>query len=456
MKSRRDKLKSIQDIFFLYLKPLKYNYYGKLKKFANNKLDHMKFIYITVSVLLLIVFSISLNFLGIKNHIYKTYPNLELRKKMFSKQSVMHHFKNDYNDNFLPETQFLELNFKKISLIFHKSLKSKNSYNNKPNDGIKTFFIEPVENNLLIIDAFGNFYFEDIKFIKNKKSTENSIKLKKITSNFSEKNVLGTMVHENFLYIYYSVERNGCWFMGIDIAKINLNNLNFKNFFKSDECAKNYIEIGRMQTYEHNGSVGILVASAMHPAGEDNHSQSDDSIFGKILFIDLDKRKHIIFSKGHRVPQGLYAESNLIISTEHGPKGGDEINRIFFKKNYGWPLSSYGEPYAGSFTKKPYYFKDHKSHNFEEPIFSFVQSIAISEIIRLPNNFSEHYKDNFLISSLNGISLYRIKFDESYSKVLFYEEIYIGERIRDLKYHNDTKTIFLSLETNGEIGILYK
>jgi hypothetical protein len=40
--------------------------------------------------------------------------------------------------------------------------------------------------------------------------------------------------------------------------------------------------------------------------------------------------------------------------------------------------------------------------------------------------------------------------------VLFFEKIYIGQRIRDLKYHNDKKTIFLALENNGEIGILSK
>ena len=31
--------------------------------------------------------------------------------------------------------------------------------------------------------------------------------------------------------------------------------------------------------------------------------------------------------------------------TEHGPRGGDEINKIIYKKNYGWPIASYGEKY---------------------------------------------------------------------------------------------------------------
>ena len=56
---------------------------------------------------------------------------------------------------------------------------------------------------------------------------------------------------------------------------------------------------------------------------------------------------------GHRNPQGLYynQSKNFVLSTEHGPQGGDEINLITLleKKifNYGWPISSYGEHYGG-------------------------------------------------------------------------------------------------------------
>ena len=46
---------------------------------------------------------------------------------------------------------------------------------------------------------------------------------------------------------------------------------------------------------------------------------------------------------GHRNPQGLLVFDNIVLSTEHGPRGGDEINKIMFGKNYGWPISSYGK-----------------------------------------------------------------------------------------------------------------
>ena len=139
----------------------------------------------------------------------------------------------------------------------------------------------------------------------------------------------------------------------------------------------------------------------------------------------------------------MYSEGNLILSTEHGPRGGDEINKIVFNNNYGWPVASYGSKY---FTPKSYYLKNHADHGFKEPIFSFVPSIGISELIKLPNDFSDFWQDNFLIASLNDSSLYRVKFGKNYNKVIYYERIFVGQRIRDLKYHNGTDTILLALE----------
>ena len=170
--------------------------------------------------------------------------------------------------------------------------------------------------------------------------------------------------------------------------------------------------------------------------------------------MDFADRKPIVFSKGHRLSQGLFANNNLILQTEHGPRGGDEINKIIFQKNYGWPEVSYGEKYGLSFTKKPSYKKNHYKNGFEEPIYSFVPSIGISEIIKLPNTFSKHFQNNFVLSSLNGHNLYRVKFDELFERVIYLEKIFIGERVRDLKFHDKLNIIILAFEENGEIGII--
>ena len=72
----------------------------------------------------------------------------------------------------------------------------------------------------------------------------------------------------------------------------------------------------------------------------------------------------------------------------------------------------------------------------------------------MSNNFSDFWNDNFLISSLWGQSIYRTKFDDTFKKILFFEKIYIGQRIRDLKYHNKLNAILLVLEETGEIAII--
>ena len=59
------------------------------------------------------------------------------------------------------------------------------------------------------------------------------------------------------------------------------------------------------------------------------------------------------------------------------------------------------------------------------------------------------------MSSLNGRSLFRIKFkSKKYENIIFKEKIFIGERIRDLKYFDKFKMIILALEDTGVVGIL--
>ena len=84
-------------------------------------------------------------------------------------------------------------------------------------------------------------------------------------------------------------------------------------------------------------------------------AQKLENQYGKILKIDIDTKIGEIVSYGHRNPQGLHYSKkyDFIISTEHGPKGGDEINinhKPFLKiKNFGWPISSYGEHYKKNY-----------------------------------------------------------------------------------------------------------
>ena len=72
----------------------------------------------------------------------------------------------------------------------------------------------------------------------------------------------------------------------------------------------------------------------------------------------------------------------------------------YVNKNYGWPIASYGEKYS-SYNSKTYY--SHHTYGFEEPIFAYVPSIGISEIIKLPNEFSEPFRIIYYLLWLKDI-----------------------------------------------------
>ena len=138
-------------------------------------------------------------------------------------------------------------------------------------------------------------------------------------------------------------------------------------------------------------------------------AQDEKSSFGKILKLNTQSKEYEILSLGHRNPQGLFynPSKDFILSTEHGPDGGDEINLNFntkIIKNFGWPISSYGEHYGGKgspeninkYKKYPLH-KSHKDHNFVEPLKFFSPSIGISQLVNISDG-------KFLLSSLKDNS----------------------------------------------------
>ena len=94
--------------------------------------------------------------------------------------------------------------------------------------------------------------------------------------------------------------------------------------------------------------------------------------FAAFIKYDVIKKTYEVFSIGHRNPIGVQqdSKSRTIIATEHGPRGGDEINIIKKGKNYGWPIVSYGEPYCVP-PDEPFYYKiNHIDNNFQDPVYS--------------------------------------------------------------------------------------
>lgn len=369
---------------------------------------------------------------------------------IFNNESFFNKISNDYNVVFLPKTQNLLLDFKKKKLNFIKNVKG--GYLEEKKGFRKTFYLEIFEDKLFVLSAEGNLYYSPINEVLSKKDSFKEIKtnLTLVDKNIFVK-ILDFEIFQNKIYVSKVFKDKNCSYLAVDYSNLNNDIINFNNIFSSAdiECAKDIIQAGKIEIINNNLLLTTGADILSKKDETDSKPQNNDSIFGKLLSIDLTNNNFEIFNKGHRNSIGLLADQDLILSTENGPKGGDEINIELKGENYGWDKASYGEKYYATDT-----YLDHEQYEYKEPLFVFLPSIGISEIIKLDNNFSSKWQNNYLIGSLFGKHLLRIKLDNKNSKVLFVEKIFIGERIRDLVYDNQTKTIFLALEESGSIGYL--
>lgn len=351
--------------------------------------------------------------------------------------------KNDYNVKFLPNTQYNKMDFKKIPLEFIKL--SDIGYLNTIKR--KTFYIDFYNNNLFVMPKNGLLYYQNINDVE-----KNISNFKRIDSNLDANFVLDLLIKDKKIYVSYVEKNNNCAFLKLASSNISLDKIKFKDIFTSDECMQ-LIQAGRIQKIVKKDNTYILLSTQSHTFEREDERdlkpQDDNSIYGKIIAINENDNSYKIFSKGHRNILGLLVDGDVILSTENGPRGADEINRVYEGKNYGWDIASYGKKY---YLDESY--KDHYELGFEEPIFSFIPSLGISEIIKIDNNFDDDWKENYLAVTMYDRHLLRLKFNKNYKKLDYYEKIFIGERMRDIKYFSDKSMIILALEDTGSLGIL--
>ena len=319
-------------------------------------------------------------------------------------------------------------------------------------DFYKGRYLEKFKDEIILIDYF-KFYktkIEDLNF--------EDINLTEIESNIkSFGNIVGlrdAKVVNNKIYISaVTINESDCYNLDILYSNLNSNKLIFEKLFSTnfELCLKGGMQSGgRIDIFDNEnliitiGDFGFLKLKK-----DSNYIFENNNHIGKIIKVNTLTRKTEVLSKGHRNPQGLIKINNpqLIISTEHGPEGGDEINLNRLDKiyNFGWPVASYGILYNG---ENPF-VSNHKEFGYEEPKKYYIPSIAIGQIIE--KNISEK---EFLFTSLRSSSIYHIKFDENYNKILFEKKYLFEERIRDiLKLKNNYFAV--TLDSSPSLGLFY-
>jgi len=155
-----------------------------------------------------------------------------------------------------------------------------------------------------------------------------------------------------------------------------------------------------------------------------------------------------IWSYGHRNSQGLTLdEKGRLWQHEHGPQGGDELNLIQPKLNYGWPVITYGENYGGGKIGDGIAAKA----GMEQPIVKWVPSIAPSGLVKLKSaKYGPAWQGSFFIGSLKFGYLERVKLGAD-DRLAEQEKLFEGAgRMRDVREGPDG-LLYLVLEAAGKV-----
>jgi aldose sugar dehydrogenase len=156
-----------------------------------------------------------------------------------------------------------------------------------------------------------------------------------------------------------------------------------------------------------------------------------------------------IWSYGHRNMQGLAVDprTGTLWESEHGPRGGDELNLPEAGKNYGWPVISYGVHYSGEKIGV-----GTEAEGYEQPLFYWDPSIAPSGLASYQGDMFPEWKGDLIAGSLKFALVSRLDRDDA-GKILNEERMLEGEfgRIRDINVAPDGSIWLLTDEQDGQI-----
>ena len=266
------------------------------------------------------------------------------------------------------------------------------------------------------------------------------------------------------LYISYIEEINvDCVNIKVLSAKFPDKQIKFESFLEFDECVTRTNEV--FNAHQSGGKLeatkGGMIIMSIGDFRQYEKSQNPESVFGKIIKINPNNGEFTILALGSRNSQGLTPSKNnenIFFETEHGPKGGDEINTFNLSElnNFGWPVSSYGTHYDGMFKDAAPLYKSHNDYGFKEPIhffpFEIVGSHGISDIE--VNHFVK--SNNYFVSTLNGRVFYDFMVSDDNKDVLEFKTYRLGERIRNIIYYEKQNLYLLLLEDTPSIALLKK
>lgn len=227
--------------------------------------------------------------------------------------------------------------------------------------------------------------------------------------------------------------------------------------FEAHPCGGLTWHFGGRLAFDEEGYLFLTVGDR----GERENAQRLDSHWGKLIRLHADGRIPVdnpfagepdalpeVYSYGHRNPQGLARnpfDAKLWLH-EHGPKGGDELNRIRAGANYGWPRVTHGREYTGGIISE-----QTQAPGMEPPVRHWTPSIAPSGLAVYDGDPFAEWRGHFLVGALKFRSVYRVQLEAGGAV----QEQVLPEprdhRIRDVRVLADGLVYLLTDDSDGKL-----
>ena len=245
----------------------------------------------------------------------------------------------------------------------------------------------------------------------------------------------------NLLISYPSYRKNGnCVVVKLDAYKLTLGSkpsiTKGKNWFTSKPCvpisavqhaAGRLAVIDEKTTYLTVGDLGFSKIGSKSARGD----------LGGVFKIGASKVEKL--STGHRNQQGIELIGNDLYISEHGPRGGDELNLIKKGADYGWPTVTYGQAYSSGDYVRPTRSGTHDG--FQLPLYNWVPSVAPTELVALPAAGKwGSWSSQLVMGTLKEQALIFIQLSGR-DKVGQVASVDVSDRIRDLELLPDGRLV---------------
>jgi glucose/arabinose dehydrogenase len=274
-----------------------------------------------------------------------------------------------------------------------------------------------------------------------------------------------TYEETGWIYFTYSASGNGGAGTVLSRAKLDGTALtDVEVLHRQQPVVRSGLHFGSRIAFHEDGTLYVTLGErgqrqANGPGAQDSTNtigttirlNMDGSVPRDNPFVGRDDVPNAIYSYGHRNQQGMaiHPETGAVWQHEHGPHGGDELNRIEPGKNYGWPTVTYGDTY----TTPHQPIGGTEGSGLTQPVKYWDPSPAFSGMTFYTGDAFPNWQNDLFMGALAHQSILRVELDGQ--SVAHEEELLRGEigRIRDVATGPDG---FLYLLTDASNGGLYR